>query len=115
MPAIDYSGTEVQEPKKKESKLTIVDDNGKRIEKLTGYQRDRLYSKAKELKGEIRDTLNKRGELKSIDPESNEVKKMEKGELNPVFVKKIESYKNIMTILDDNPEVRNTEKLRREI
>ena len=87
----------------------LVVDSHKNPIKLSSYQKNEFYRRAKNLKEELRDILCTRKEC--WDPTDRNVNKM----LNSEFKskKKVEEFKNRMKAIGADPKDCNPERLRR--
>jgi len=107
-PKVDYSESDDNPTESKESKVTLVDENGKKIEKVTFRHKNMVYKQAKELREELRHDLCTKDECRN--PTDRNVKKMIVNELkNP----KTRAYQMAMKAIGADPEDCSTERLRR--
>ena len=78
----------------------LTDENGKEI-KLSSYQKNEIYRKAKEMKEELKSARLTKSEHWKATPEN--VQKFIKQEGNPVFIKRMEQFRNNMRVIGADP------------
>lgn len=98
------------EPLKVEKKIKIISDKGE-IDRLTDFQKNDLYARAKVLKEKIREALLSQSELDIASPEN--VQKHIRGESTQGHTKAVEDFRNIMKKLGADPKDYSVEELRR--
>ena len=86
-----------------------VVDKQKNPTRLTSYQKNSLYNKAKQLRTELSDILCTRKECRV--PNENNVRKMLYSEFK--HKKKVEEFKNCMKAINADLKDRDPERLRR--
>ena len=91
-------------PKKRQ-----VVDTHKNPYKLSSYQKNALYKKAKEMKEHLRDALCTKNECN--DPNDHNIKKMIHSEFKNK--KKLQEYRTCMQAINADPKDCSTERLRR--
>lgn len=105
---VDYSGDEVGPNTTKQEDVTLIDDDGKRINKVTSYHKNKIYKQVKQLGEDLRGTLCTRSEC--WNPTDRNVQKMLYNELkNP----KTRAYEMAMKAIGADPKECSTERLRR--
>jgi hypothetical protein len=90
-------------------KPTQLVDGHKNPTKLSSWQKNSLYKKAKQIRAELGDILCTREECRV--PNERNVRKMILSEFK--HKKKVEEYRNCMTAIGADPKERSTERLRR--
>lgn len=81
----------------------IVDERGRPIT-LSTYQKNALYNRAKELRGQIKESLLTKDEM--WVPSQHNVAKFRQREGNPIMTKKIEEYRKCMEAIGADPRDR---------
>lgn len=97
-------------PPTNEKKIKIVTEKGE-IERLTSYQKNDLYAKARVLKEKIREALLSQSELDDPSPEN--VMKHIKGESTKEHNDSITLFRDIMKSIGADPKDYSIEELRR--
>ncbi len=104
----DSLSTEQVEQKERGTTITVLDDNGKKIEKITVQQKNEIYRQAKQIKEDLKDKLCTKNECNN--PTDRNIRKMIYNELqNP----QTRSYKLAMQAIGADPRDCNPENLRR--
>jgi hypothetical protein len=80
--------------------MKLTDEKGKEIE-LTTYQKNEIYRKAKEMKRELSEARLTKSEHWNATPEN--IKKFQQREGNPLFVKRMEQFRNNMRVIGADP------------
>jgi len=92
----------------KETSISLIDDDGKKINKVTTYHKNKIYKQVKQLREELRGTLCTKSEC--WNPTDRNVQKMLYNELkNP----KTRAYEMAMKAIGADPKDCSTESLRR--
>ena len=104
---IEYQRNPPEQGSSINSCITLIDDNGKKIEKITSYHKNKIYKQAKELQGELSESMCTKTEC--WNPNKENVNKMIKEMRNP----KIQAYKLAMKVIGADPKDYNPELLRR--
>lgn len=88
--------------------IILVDDDGKKINKVNTYHKNKIYRQAKQLREVLRDTLPTKSE--HWNPSEKNVQKVLHQELrNP----QIQSFKMAMQAIGADPKDYNIEKIRK--
>lgn len=90
------------------SNINLIDDNGKVINKVTGFHKNKMYKQAKHLKEELRDTMCTKSEC--WKPDDKNINKMINNEMRN---KKVEAYKTAMKAIGADPKDCDPDRLRR--
>lgn len=107
-PKVDYSENESIPGENKKQDITLIDDDGKPINRVTSFHKNKIYKQAKQLREDLRDDLCTRSEC--WDPNDRNVQKMIRNELkNP----RTRAYKMAMQAIGADPKDCDLEKLRR--
>lgn len=97
-------------PPTNEKKIKLVTEKGE-IDRLTSYQKNDLYAKARVLKEKIREALLSQSELDDPSPEN--VMKHIKGESTKEHNDSITLFRDIMKSIGADPKDYSIEELRR--
>ncbi len=93
-----------------EKKIKVVKDS-KEIERLTSFDKNDLYAKAKMLKEKIREALLSQSELDNASPEN--VKKHLKGESTKEHNESVTMFQDIMKTLGADPKDYSIKEMRK--
>lgn len=106
---INYDEQSTEEHiKLKEEGVIVITEDGHKQDKLTAYQKNKLYKEAKNIREQLPDTLCTKSEC--WHPIDKNVKKMIHNEMkNP----KIQQYQVAMRAIGADPKDCGTERLRR--
>lgn len=107
-PKIDYSENFSESISGKQQDITLIDDDGKPINRVTSFHKNKIYKQAKQLKEDLRDTLCTKSEC--WEPNDRNVQKMIHNELKN---SRTRAYKMAMQAIGADPKDCDTEKLRR--
>ena len=101
----DFGGTS---DRSKDTQITLIDNDGKKINKVTVFHKNKIYKQAKQLASELRHDLCTKSEC--WNPTDRNIKKMIHNELqNP----KTRAYQMAMKAIGADPKDCSTEMLRR--
>ena len=104
----DSISTEQVGQKEKGTTITVLDDNGKKIDKITVYHKNKIYKQAKELRENLHNNMCTKSEC--WNPTDRNIQKMIKNELKNPHTR---AYKMAMQAIGADPKDYDVEKLRR--
>lgn len=104
---VEYKRNPLEQAEQSGTVITVLDDNGKKIDKLTVWHKNKLYKQAKALKEELRDKMCTKSEC--WNPNDKNVQKMVREMRNP----RIQAFKMAMSAMGAEPRDCNPELLRR--
>jgi 3-oxoacyl-[acyl-carrier-protein] synthase III len=104
---IEYQRNPSEQQEESGTTITVLDDNGKKIDKITVYHKNKMYKQAKELRGRLEEDICTRSEC--WNPNRRNVNKMIRELHNP----KVRAYKMAMQAIGAEPKDCDTERLRR--
>lgn len=109
-PKCDYSGdgSVPQESVKDKPQIQLIDDDGKKIDKVTFHHKNKIYKQAKQMKEDLKHVLCTKDECR--DPTDRNVQKMLKNELQNPHTR---AYKMAMQAIGADPKDCEVERLRR--
>ena len=105
---IKYQRNPSEQLEEKGTTITVLDDNGNKIDKLTIYHKNKIYKQAKELKESLRSDMCTKSEC--WNPTDRNVQKMLKNELQNPHTR---AYKMAMQVIGADPKDCDLERLRR--
>jgi len=98
-------------PPTTEKKIKVVTDKGE-VDRLTKYQENSLYARARVLKEQIRQSLLSMSQLHMATPDN--IQRHLKTESTPEHTKRVEEFRNIMKAINADPDDISIEKMRKE-
>ena len=104
---IEYQRNPSEDSISSKAGITLIDDNGKKINKVTAYHKNKIYRQAKELRGRLRDSMCTKSEC--WKPNKENVNKMIGEMRNP----RVTAYKLAMQVVGAEPKDCNPELLRK--